>query len=926
MIDDKLIESYILCNYKSYSILHNEEGNKNEYSLLLDKTLKQNRKKFFDSIHSMYGDELILDIDFKKKPRINIKAYAIDPKVNEHGYNISFDAMDISQSKTSSNLMYTPIFISPRETFSKSDKLLICIKALILLEVYSCFCQFGRIIYGSDSKTIKFKIENYLTEAKRMLRELKQLVQNREEPILFQKDHCKICEFQDKCKKKLADTDSLGRLRRMDETLIKRHNAKGIFTVNQLSYTFKPRKRNTRIKKEVLPYSHSLQALAIREQKIYVYDKINMPISKTRVFVDMEGDANGNFVYLIGLLIVTSDGEKKYSLWADNPEEEKEIFKKFVQILNELDDPHIFHFGKYESKVLKRLLKENQNVSVNNALLNKSTNILKVIYKAIYFPTYSNTLKELGNSLGFSWSSISNSIETIAFRSKWEENQDDKIKQLLIDYNYEDCIALQKVSKILFEINAKIHSEKENNISSNVAFVENLKISDNQKMYFKDMEYASKDIEIVTKSAYFEYQRNKVYWRTDNNIKKTIRRKKKQNKIILKVNKVVNMKALKCKYCNSREISAKENGLYQTTILNLKISNFSVKKWVVHYKTYSYECLNCMKRFIPKNYKKIQYYSRRESKARTYIKHSQIGYGHDLVSWVIHHYLVNKTTFRNMEGDLKYYFKIPLTHREIWEIKVIASECYEGTYRNILRKLIKGKLLHADESKVKLKKESGYIWAFTNMEEVYYLYRPNREADFLDDFLNGFSGILISDFYSGYDSLNCEKQKCLVHLIRDLNDLLLRNLHDEEIKNIVNSFGNLMRNIVETIDKYGLKKRFLKKHKKASNQFFNKLKKRKLLSEEAEKIQKRLLKYEKELFLFLDHDNIPWSNNNVEYAIKSFKDYLRQIKGTITQRGLEAHLILLSIQKTCEYKGINFLDFLLSGKKGIDEFEATLKN
>src|SRR3989338_5104574 len=144
-----------------------------------------------------------------------------------------------------------------------------------------------------------------------------------------------------------------------------------------------------------------------------------------------------------------------------------------------------------------------------------------------------------------------------------------------------------------------------------------------------------------------------------------------------------------------------------------------------------------MKRFIPKNYKKIQYYSRRESKARTYIKHSQIGYGHDLVSWVIHHYLVNKTTFQNMEGDLKYYFKIPLTHREIWEIKVIASECYEGTYRNILRKLIKGKLLHADESKVKLKKESGYIWAFTNMEEVYYLYRPNREADFLDDFLNG---------------------------------------------------------------------------------------------------------------------------------------------------------------------------------------------
>ena len=70
----------------------------------------------------------------------------------------------------------------------------------------------------------------------------------------------------------------------------------------------------------------------------------------------------------------------------------------------------------------------------------------------------------------------------------------------------------------------------------------------------------------------------------------------------------------------------------------------------------------------------------------------------------------------------------------------------------------------------------------TNMEDVVYMYRPNREADFLQDLLTDFKGVLVSDFYTGYDSLPCEQQKCLVHLIRDMNDDLMGNPYDEEFK------------------------------------------------------------------------------------------------------------------------------------------------
>jgi hypothetical protein len=47
------------------------------------------------------------------------------------------------------------------------------------------------------------------------------------------------------------------------------------------------------------------------------------------------------------------------------------------------------------------------------------------------------------------------------------------------------------------------------------------------------------------------------------------------------------------------------------------------------------------------------------------------------------------------------------------------------------------------------------------LEEVGYLYRPSREGNFLHDLLKGFRGVLVSDFYAAYDSLDCPQRQCL---------------------------------------------------------------------------------------------------------------------------------------------------------------------
>ena len=102
------------------------------------------------------------------------------------------------------------------------------------------------------------------------------------------------------------------------------------------------------------------------------------------------------------------------------------------------------------------------------------------------------------------------------------------------------------------------------------------------------------------------------------------------------------------------------------------------------------------------------------------------------------------------------------------------------------------------------------------------MYSPTREGDIVREIVKGFHGVLISDYYAAYDSVECVQQKCLIHLMRDLNDDLLSNPFDDQYKNLVKDFSLLLKSIIETIDKYGLKKHHLGKHKKDVDKFYKK--------------------------------------------------------------------------------------------------------
>ena len=286
----------------------------------------------------------------------------------------------------------------------------------------------------------------------------------------------------------------------------------------------------------------------------------------------------------------------------------------------------------------------------------------------------------------------------------------------------------------------------------------------------------------------------------------------------------------------------------------------------------------------------------------------------------MYQHVVHRISLQQVEVMFEDCFGLRVGIKEVLMIKALMARRYRQTCKGILARIVAGGLVHVDETEVNLQKGKGYVWVLASMEDVVYIYRPNREADFLRDLLRDFKGVLVSDFYPGYDSLPCEQQACLVHLIRDMNADLMGSPYDEEFKALAAEFGKLLRSIVGTIDKYGLKKRHLHKHKAEVARFFRDLAARVYRSELAEGYQKRLLKNEGRLFTFLDHDGVPWNNNAAEHAIKAFACFRELYDGQMSEEGLSDYLVLLSVQQTCKYRGVSFLKFLLSREEDVAAF------
>ncbi len=905
-INNAVFLSYLRCPYKACLLLEGRSGQRTDYETLiadLDSEYKQlAQAALYRGCASVAAAADRVDNVFSHQGPALV---TFDAKIEHGHFECTVDALKPETYGPHGEPRHMPVVFCRTDRVTRFEELRLALCGHALRLVHGSCPATGIVVHGTNCalKTVQLTPKYPATE--RIVADLVSLATGQRRPSLILSGHCRACEFQQFCMDQAKEQDNLSLLHRMTEKTIRQYNHKGIFTVNQLSYTFHPRRKSKRAKARGRPHSYPLQAMAIRDRKVYVLDLPVLASTGTQVFIDMEGDPDGRFVCLIGLLVVRDGQETCHSFWASTREDEAAIFEQLDRTLADLANPRLLHYGLYEARVLKRAASRSLQSKLSQIADTRLTNVLSEIYSKIYFPTYSNSLKDIAAYLGYNWRTPgATGLDAIVWRSRWESTHDDTLKQKLIEYNLDDCHALKRLTSFLLEIEDAASGSQGSAAKPDVISVETLDDEELRNNHaFGKKEFAIPEFEAITKCAYFDYQRSKVFVRTSPALRQIRRRQRKsERRPSYRVTTTVDFRARRCPYCKSANFCPDGDRFRSKLSLDLRISRSGIARRVTRYRSKVYRCSVCSRSFVPRAYA------------------DQERFGHSLAAWAIHQHMANRITFQNLETTVRECFDLPLDFRKIYMFKERLARYYDKTYRRILDKLISGPLLHADETKVNLVKGSGYVWVFTNMEEVAFVLRPDRNAAFLHELLRGFRGVLVSDFFSGYDSLECAQQKCLVHLMRDVNDGLLADPLDQELKELGQRFGHLLQAIIATVDRFGLKARHLRRHKQAASRFFAAIEPGASDSEVVRKLKKRIMKYRGDLFTFLDYDGIPWNNNNAEHAVKHFAKYRRLANGRFAERGLRDYLKLLSVYETCKYKGVRFLEFLLSKERDIDSF------
>jgi predicted RecB family nuclease len=250
---------------------------------------------------------------------------------------------------------YAPVLFVRTNQLARSDKLLLAFQALALASVQGAIPPVAKLVHGDGQKVLKLKVEPLLGEVRQLVVQLRAAQAEPSAPRVTLNGHCSACEFRAACRRAAEAADDLSLLRGMPAKEVEKHRSQGVTTVTQFSHTYRPGRRGKRLSGKARRHDHALQALAIREKKVYVLDNPTIPHSGAALYLDVEGLPDRDFYYLIGLVAVRDGTCTSYSFWADDRGQEKANWDACARLIEGFGDCTLYHYGRYELRFLDRM-------------------------------------------------------------------------------------------------------------------------------------------------------------------------------------------------------------------------------------------------------------------------------------------------------------------------------------------------------------------------------------------------------------------------------------------------------------------------------------------------------------------------------------------------------------------------------------------
>jgi len=277
---------------------------------------------------------------------------------------------------------------------------------------------------------------------------------------------------------------------------------------------------------------------------------------------------------------------------------------------------------------------------------------------------------------------------------------------------------------------------------------------------------------------------------------------------------------------------------------------------------------------------------------------------------------------RAIQGLLKSLYGLWLSAGELTELLHRVAGLGLEQYEALREEIRASPVVHADETGWREDGINGYLWAFLTKTVQLFLRNRSRSSAIPQATLTDhFRGILVSDFYSGYGPLPCEKQRCWVHLLRDLKALEETHPDHKGISRWRSRIHALYTKAVAYRERqleltHPIPMRALQGREKARDRFERALRK---LSEPyvnqandpRRVLAGRMEKFLYQLFVFLEYPDAPPDNNFAERCLRPAVVARKISGGTRSERGSETMATLRSLFGTWSLRGQAPLDACL---------------
>jgi hypothetical protein len=230
-------------------------------------------------------------------------------------------------------------------------------------------------------------------------------------------------------------------------------------------------------------------------------------------------------------------------------------------------------------------------------------------------------------------------------------------------------------------------------------------------------------------------------------------------------------------------------------------------------------------------------------------------------------------------------------------------------YERLLIEIRAAPHVHADETGWRTEGRNGYLWALTDPTHTLYHVDRYRSGKVIEGLIGkAFGGTLVSDFFSAYGTLDCAKQKCLAHLLRELVESA-----DASPAFAAGAFCREAKRLIKAMLRLKAKWDAMADARYASRACALESALDRLLAgthdePNERRIAARMLKHRKALTAFLWDKNLDGTNNAAERAIRPAVVARKISGGSRSKAGANAWAKLASLLRTASQQGKRLID------------------